>query len=344
MADTIPKLITGCYVCDTKSPLSLCTGCKSIKYCGVDHQKLDRPAHKSTCKLIAKKTAALVQERHETALFNAHGGGLASMLGSGSLVDPLLQLAQAQMRIDSQVAVQSGLELLLEMVDITKDAKSGPPNLAPVCFLRLGRDQEAYDFMKWWVASPDPIRPFGPSAQLYQDSKNAKADVFEDMDFFKEKFPSPSFMAAFTLLKLRLLMDLQTLQRSRSRSRSTKVGDKNARGDISDDDDIRSQLTSSAVLNNKTVLQRSDHEKEIADLTRQVEAMYALVQERSANFWPAVLQPGGHLNANANPEAWGFSSTKEMQSVLDAHHKTWIETSGAIKAIEALRSGRGALE
>jgi hypothetical protein len=325
MATSSPVLAAGCFVCHTQSHLSLCAGCKAIKYCGVDHQKQDRPSHKSICKAISKRTAALVQERHETALFNAHGGGLSALLGSGSLLGPLLKLAHTYLQIDTQIAVQLGLDLLLEMVDITKDPKTGTANLVPACFLRLGRDQEAYDYMKWWVTSPAPKGPFGPSPQLWA-SITEQADVFEDVGLFKEKCPSLSFMVALTLLKLRLLVDLQALERS------TKIGENVPREIL---DEIRN-LTSSAVSDNKKVLERDDHEEGIQKLKKQVRAMYAAVGESNKHFWSAVLHPGEDLKAN--PESWNFESRQEMQLALKYNYRAWAETPGAIEAIEGLES------
>jgi hypothetical protein len=325
---TSPVLAAGCFICHTQSHLSLCARCKAIKYCGVDHQKQDRTSHKSACKAISKRTVALVQERHETALFNAHGGGLSALLGSGSLLDPLLNLAQAYLQIDTQIAVQLGLDLLLEMVDITKDPKAATADLVPTCFLRLGRDQEAYDYMKWWVTSPAPKGPFGPSPQLWA-SVNEKADVFESVGLFKGKCPSLSFMVALTLLKLRLLIDLQALQQS------MKIG-----GDMSREtlDQIRSHLISSAVSGNKEVLERDNHDEEIQKLTKQVKAIYAAVREGNKHFWSAVLHPGKDLKSS--PESWNFGNKKEMQLALKYNYTVWAETPGAIEAIEELESGK----
>jgi len=251
------------------------------------------------------------------------------MLGSGALIDPLLRLASAQLQIDTSLAVQSGLNLLLEMVDIMKDPRMGPPDLAPACFLRLGQDQEAYDFMKWWVTSPPPKNILGPSAQLYEDAKDAKADVFEDVAVFKGRCPSLSFMVALTLLKLRLLIDLQSLQRL------AEIGENVPREIL---DEIRSHLTSSAISHNKAVLERDDHSEAIEDLKQQVRYLYDAVQNGNAHFWPAVLHPGQDLTAT--PETWNFGSEQEMQLALQYNYRAWAETPGAIEAIEALAGGK----
>jgi len=39
-------------VCSCIIPLMVCTGCKSIHYCGKDHQKEDWPNHKELCKCV----------------------------------------------------------------------------------------------------------------------------------------------------------------------------------------------------------------------------------------------------------------------------------------------------
>jgi hypothetical protein len=121
-----------------------------------------------------------------------------SALPMGADAAVLLKLGHAELGVGTSLAVESGLGHILE---ITKNAKSsmlGVADFAPASFLRLGRDQEAYDFMKWWITTPDTI--MRPPTQPYTAVKNQ--DILEPAAVFMGKCPSMAFMATLTPLKL----------------------------------------------------------------------------------------------------------------------------------------------
>ncbi|CAG8183224.1 unnamed protein product [Penicillium salamii] len=54
----------GCGVCGKEDNTRLCTGCRVMPYCSVEHQSFHRPEHKSDCNRIKKCSDAMkLQEK-----------------------------------------------------------------------------------------------------------------------------------------------------------------------------------------------------------------------------------------------------------------------------------------
>jgi hypothetical protein len=253
-------------------------------------------------------------------MFSALAGSMSTALPIGADAAVLLKLGHAELDVGTRLAVESGLGHILE---ITKNAKSsmlGVADFAPASFLRLGRDQEAYDFMKWWITTPDTI--MRPPMQPYTAVKNQ--GILEPAAVFMGKCPSMAFMATLTLLKLRLLMDLQSLQRSK-KNMSAKLPQELV-------DEIRRNMVSSAI--GRELIERDDHQEDIARMKADVKVMYEAVMASNMQFWPAVLHSGDNLTAEA--EGWYYGNKEEMQFALQFTYRAWVETPGAIEAIEVL--------
>jgi hypothetical protein len=82
---------------------------------------------------------------------------------------------------------------------------------APVLFLRLGKDQGCYDFIRWWVTYPDGSYGWENMGFPYCNIKYV--DVLEDVDTV-ERFAILSHAIALLLIKIRLLLNLKALQNS----------------------------------------------------------------------------------------------------------------------------------
>jgi hypothetical protein len=62
--------------------------------------------------------------------------------------------------------------------------------------------------------------------------------------------------------------------------------------------------------------------------------MYDAVKISNTHFWAAVLHPEDHLTAEA--KSWFYGNEMEMQLALQYTYRAWVETPGAIEAIEVL--------
>jgi hypothetical protein len=106
-----------------------------------------------------------------------------------------------------------------------------------------------------------------------------------------ERHKSPMLAMADLALAnfLRLLMDLQTLQRSRNE----------VPGHLPQEllDQIRKTMVSSAIT--KTLIERDNHTPNIESLILEVKTLYDVVETQNKHFWPAVPNPADHLTAEA---------------------------------------------
>lgn len=99
----------------------------------------------------------------------------------------------------------------------------GVRDLLPAMLLRLDRDQECYDFMKWYATvGQEGDYDWGDMDLGFLDVKDA--NVFESVEPFVNKYSDLCFVVNITLLKIKLLIDIQNLSRVRFhhfRSRNT---------------------------------------------------------------------------------------------------------------------------
>lgn len=82
----------------------------------------------------------------------------------------------------------------------------GVRELIPFMMLQLDRDQECYDFIKWYETSdPDGTYDWGDMDLPFLDVKNA--DPIEDVEFMNLEPGSLNNRVAVMLLKFKILLD-----------------------------------------------------------------------------------------------------------------------------------------
>lgn len=330
-------LVTGCVVCKRRDNLSRCGGCKVVSYCGRDHQASDRPQHKAFCNKMKKAQAKLDEEE---VTLRAHPGDWmlpANPLESEGAIGHFWGLVDtrdymrarygvvdAQLKFNTRQAVETALDHMLDMLRLCRSDNMGLRDIVPALFLRLTRDQECYDFCKWWeTTGSEGNYDFGDTSLPYLDIKNA--DVFEPVDPFIGRYSSLSQTIAITLLKIRLLIDLQTLERAK----------KQAGPYVPQEilDTIRKHAVSSVIAGNWEILDR-DQTPHINVLEAQVIQLFETVNNANKHFWPAMLEPGDNLTAR--PQYYSPGDRREMQLKLQYWFNAWVETPGAIGVIEEL--------
>ncbi|KAF2161582.1 hypothetical protein M409DRAFT_27977 [Zasmidium cellare ATCC 36951] len=104
--------------------------------------------------------------------------------------------------------VQSALDLALGNLKLCRGDNMGTRSLIPALMIRLGKDQEAYDFIKWYETSGNDMSL--PYLNLHDE------DVFENPEaaLGDRKFGDLANQSCLALIKFRLLSDLQSLQNS----------------------------------------------------------------------------------------------------------------------------------
>ncbi|KAL2797783.1 Mnd1 family-domain-containing protein [Aspergillus keveii] len=148
----------------------------------------------------------------------------------------------------------------------------GVRSLVPGIMLRLNKDQGCYDFIKWFFVGcdddDDDDYDWGNTDLPFLDVKDA--DVFEDVEVFtKNKRPDLTRLVSLTLLKIKLLLDLEALQSS-TRTAGAKVPREVL-------NNIRSGIPLSPVIaRNKKLVQSDEYAEIIQKLRQQIGQLHQL--------------------------------------------------------------------
>ena len=112
--------------------------------------------------------------------------------------------------------VQMALDHLLDMMRLCRKDNMGMRQLIPSLYIRLGKDQDAYDFMKWYATTgEEPQYDWGDMDQPFLDIKDADVLEAPARRWTKTTFLDLSHAVAVVLIKVRVLLDLQAIQNAR---------------------------------------------------------------------------------------------------------------------------------
>lgn len=134
------------------------------------------------------------------------------MLGTRDYMRVRFGFIDALGRIDTRGSVETQLEHARDMIRLCRSDNMGIREFVPFFMLRTDRDQECYDFVKWYFTTGSkPNYDWGNMDLGFLDVRNANA--FEDiMSLGLREFCKLSHVVALTLLKVKMLLDLKTLE------------------------------------------------------------------------------------------------------------------------------------
>jgi hypothetical protein len=235
-----------------------------------------------------------------------------------TLVELLLKSNTAQ-------AVMLSLDHLIGMLRLCRADPMGVRDVVPALYLRLGRDQEAFDFCHWWATTGHGDDYDWSNYQApYLDTKNA--DVLSGIDIFLgNQFYLPHAVA-LTLLNIRLMVDLQVVQQARQH-----IGPHVPREIL---DVIEQYSVHSSICSASKTIEQGDQKQHVAGLRKRIKKLHAAVEKANRYFWPALIEPGDNLEAR--PTLYGPGDQGQMQLVLQHNYTSYSETPGAIKIIAEL--------
>lgn len=185
----------------------------------------------------------------------------------------------------------------------------GMRGLVPAMLLRLGRDQECYDFVKWYGTTGRGDYDWGDMNQPFLDVKGA--DMLESPKYLCEEFPDLGNIVAITLVKIRLLLAVRAGSEAKELLQSSPTFSK---------------------IDGKPG--RKAREEIITVLKSHVKMLYKAVAQANVYFWPALLSPKKHLEER--PPYFSAGSIEEMQMVLKSDYFAWKESPGAVEVIKAI--------
>lgn len=322
--------------CPLRTDLLRCGACQAVLYCGAEHQKAHRPAHKTSCGLIKQARAAFERER---AALESHPGDMSTpprpleavpgqfwfWSGTRPYMQRYHDLLSATLNVRTGEAVEAALRYALDMLRLNRGDNQGVREQVPALYLRLGRDQDAYDFLKWYAVSATSSYDWRDTDLPFLDLKGQ--DALEDwLACATEPVVSLSFAVAMTNLKIRLLLDLRGLQAEVDKKKGQDFGYEEKMAWI------REEAISDVLYGRRDVVERADYKDLITSLQAQVAALYDRVTELNKHYWPALHHPERY--SHAMPTIYSLGSPEE---VIIAFRYTWYSWSECEQAIDFVK-------
>lgn len=304
-------------------------------YCSREHQASHRPKHKLSCNTVKQKRDHLQYEEQALRaqppgfitpanVFDTHVGHFWGILGTRDYMRALYKVIDALRKIPTLDAIQASLDHALDALRLNRGDNMGVRSLIPALYLRLGRDQECYDFVKWYqTKGQESDYDWGDASLPFLDIRNANA--LESVEYMCSSWPDLSFVVAMALLKIKLLLDVKSLKNSSFLADQVPpeiVGN------------IQRYVPQSTIISsNITTMYHTNHDVLIEELSSQVELLYTAVDRANENFWLALVDPGNDDHLNARPDSYSHGSEEEMQLNLQYSFDAWLETTGALEFI-----------
>ncbi|KAI0836729.1 hypothetical protein F5Y06DRAFT_273233 [Hypoxylon sp. FL0890] len=322
--------------CHIRDNLLKCSACRAILYCGAAHQKADRPRHKSSCNIVKASREKLAQE--EAALrarpgdlllpenpFETARGQFWAWTPTRPYMRSRYELTAALLNIKTGDAVEDALEHSLGILQLNHGDNQMVRAQVPGLYLRLGRDQEAYDFIKWYATvgsagDYDWGNPDSPFLNLRDE------DVLEPIDDYVENLMELSFLVCLTNLKIRLLLDLQMMDRESKRPANRNAGlDKRMEW-------VREHAISDVLYKRREIVEMSNWTSLIAALEDQAKKLFEHVEKRNKHYWPALMKP--ERWAASVPVPYAMGSPEEINHVFRQTWYSWAECPPALEVID----------
>ena len=227
-------------------------------------------------------------------------------------------LVEAIVKVRTYDAVVAALDHVMDCLRLCRGDNMGVRDMAPAMLLRLGRDQECYDFVKWWATTGQRGNyDWGNMDEPYLDIKNA--DVLEPQQYLCRKYMSLAYLVSISLLKIKLLLAVRAGSGGWEFLRSGQTFS-----------EIKHKIVQNAAGDGET-----ESGEVIKVLKSHVHDLYQAVEEGNPHFWGALISPGRNLGAR--PDFFTFGGKEEMQMVLNRYYDAWKETPGAIEVVKAIR-------
>jgi hypothetical protein len=249
-------------------------------------------------------------------------------LGSGaarSYMKAHCKFVEALLKIKTPVATEKALQNLLAMLEV--DGANGVVNtMVPAHMIRLGMDQEAYNFVKWWrFKACDPNYYAGNALPPHIKVDLKDANKWEDPQTLGSYNWNLTHLATTTLIKIKLLFKLYALEENQNSDRW-----------LSQDllKDLRYGLDIPVICCGEAyAIPAQEHAALAERLIKQIESLMAQMDKDSRSFWPALLDPGQHLNTQRTGKR-SLRFIERMQQALQWTYDGWNETPGAIDYVK----------
>lgn len=338
---TVGPLRDRCALCLVSRPrLLLCTGCRAVRYCSREHQVKHRAAHKTDCVGIKKERDRVAKEDHlvrnqegdfmtPANAFETDVGHFYGILETRVYIRARFILADHLRLMGTPDSVGEAADHILDMLRLNRSDNLGQRDFLPAILLRLDRDQEAYDFVKWWATcDPNGTYDWGDMSEPHMNLKGE--DVMEAPDFLCREHPDLSHLVAVFLLKMKLLIDIRAIKVSRW------VLTKNSPLPAELQLAIEPEVVRSP-LSVKLFVGKSTDELTALEiqLSRQARTLGAEIQKTNDSFIPVLFDPDEALVIH--PPSYAPGSYEHAALALQQTHAAIWETAGVLEILKDAR-------
>jgi hypothetical protein len=342
MEGIFPKMFPKeCVVCQRKDGLLRCGGCNVYYYCGREHQVSDRPTHKGTCKQLKEGKEAMEEAEArlralETDYLETYAGRLWEVGPTRLYLYTMSKYGELLIRTWRRQGIEDALSVYVKLLHLNPTDQQDIHDIVPALYIRLGRDQEAYDFLKYWgLKSNDSL----PEEQPFLGIKNA--DVFEGVDLWVGEHLQLTQASNVLLIKIRLLIGIQSVQRMRAH-KASQGEDVAAMSGAAVLDWLRDDLRpfcgdiferTPEVLGDDALLERK-----LSDVADDIMALFSAIHRYNIYFVAMLINPE---EEDFGSERMGFhapGSETEARLAFMRTYSAWCETDGAIQGLRNVLS------
>ncbi|KAK5070045.1 hypothetical protein LTR64_001879 [Lithohypha guttulata] len=238
---------------------------------------------------------------------------------------------RARFALTVQLREAATLDSIAEMVDHYRDMlrlcrndNMGIRDILPCLLLQLDRDQECYDFVKWWMVESQVEEDWREDGESYLSTHDA--DAYEDVTYFDQRFLDLNHAIAILLLKVKLLVDVRSLRLCRK-----VLEGRNWPNEIID----KVQLSSISSPLSQKLVGLSIQELEALEnrLIVQCQKLGGYTCTANFHFWRNFWEANDHLEENGLPQCSSQGSWEEMLLVFYHSHPAWWQTEGVVELL-----------
>jgi hypothetical protein len=309
-----------------------------MHYCNSGHQAAHYPAHKKACSKIDKARKSMEVEEQRLRAYEGDGftmedpftngvGHFWGILETRTYMRLRFALVEALQQVYTRESLEAQLHHLQDMMRLCRGDNMGLRHYVPVLLLRLDRDQECYDFAKWYeTVGRRGDYDWGNMDLGFLDLKGE--DAFEEVQYLCGEYGQVSFLLSVLLLKIKLLLDLQNMG-----AVVKEHGDKVPNEIL--DNIKRKVVRSPIILKHREIVESKDHSGLVAKLKRQIKALYYAAWRANRHVWTVLLQADRYLHTR--PSLYSRGSMEEAVLTLNYTYHSWMELPASLDIIMAIQ-------
>ncbi|VUC28682.1 unnamed protein product [Clonostachys rosea] len=340
-----------CPICSSQTGLIHCASCEVLDYCGSRHQISHKQQHYPTCILIKYTRMALDNEERKIRTqfeeddinpLDASAEYFPSLRNAHPYLSTRLRLVNLLLDHFGAVGgythvIRAALDHVLEMIRLDPSDKLYISNIIPALYIRLGMDQEAYNFLDWWFATSNgPFSQWTSMDLPFLDPDYQQKDILAPLEDSWDSVGAFSLnqWVAVLLIKMKVLLDLRAMQNAR----------RAFHGVIPTEliDIIRMKLSVTPAASQNRVAQADFEETAsmIATIKNEVRGIYHAITDYNPHIWSMMSEDDilAMTNRHFDNSRSSFQPGSHLESCIALRYNfpAWAETPGAVQAIEYL--------